>query len=616
MKDKHAIPPAAELRQSQIITTFGPGAMVDLPDRSVLIGGLDFWEGDMRRIFEDRLEQRVAEVLGLDSVALYAPPVDTGDGSARRTGITSFVFPTWFVAQVDQTFTSESGQVYRTRPLVRWDRLVQGGYLREDRKIATVVPVRFVQACVKGHISDLDWYGFVRRDFETQRVGALWLDEGGAGNDFSEIFVRCEMTRMRRPLSDATIPEGGVLGRCQGRQPWLGPQAWERCDEYNRFLVRSASNAYFARTLSTIHIPDTDAALRQAVDGVYEDFLQYAQGVADVRRERIKQKVFVALEGFEDEAVWAEVARRKQGAAAERKSIKQLEIETLLAQPEGTGEDQPDGDFYARARSLDGLPAWLGERVERIVLVHRLREVMAQVGFTRFEPSVTTIEGELDDELALNVEAALLAREPTWVPAVENQGEGVFIAFRPAAVHAWLERPAVIERGRRIEAGCLAWCRRKSVERSPFPGLPYLMLHSLSHLLITAVSLECGYAASAIRERVYAGGAGYGILLYTGAPGSEGTLGGLVDVGRVIEQHLARALELGGLCSNDPVCAQHDPDHAQEERYLHGAACHGCLLIAETSCERRNELLDRALVIPTVATREAAFFAGAGPEVG
>ena len=135
------------------------------------------------------------------------------------------------------------------------------------------------------------------------------------------------------------------------------------------------------------------------------------------------------------------------------------------------------------------------------------------------------------------------------------------------------------------------------------------MLHSLSHLLITTVSLECGYSASAIKERVYASDKyGYGILLYTGSSGSEGTLGGLVQVGKRIESILANALEFGRLCSNDPVCAQHKPAEANEERFLHGAACHGCLLIAETSCEKGNEFLDRALVVNTVENQGAAFF--------
>ena len=45
-----------------------------------------------------------------------------------------------------------------------------------------------------------------------------------------------------------------------------------------------------------------------------------------------------------------------------------------------------------------------------------------------------------------------------------------------------------------------------------------------------------------------------------------------------------------------------------EERWLHGAACHGCVLIAETSCEMRNEYLDRALVVPALGVAEASFF--------
>jgi hypothetical protein len=126
--------------------------------------------------------------------------------------------------------------------------------------------------------------------------------------------------------------------------------------------------------------------------------------------------------------------------------------------------------------------------------------------------------------------------------------------------------------------------------------------------LITALSLDCGYSASALRERVYSLSAGYGILLYTGTSGSEGSLGGLVEMGKNVGRLIERALELGRLCSNDPVCGQHDPADPHEERFLHGAACHGCLLIAETSCERRNEYLDRALVVDTVATKGAAFF--------
>ena len=605
MKPRGKQPPCGELRQNQVITTFGPGAMVDLPDQSILIGGLEYWTGAMHRVYEERLSGWLSDKLGVEDLALYQPPVDEEDLHGARAGITSFLFPTWFLGQVDRVH-EEGDRQYRTRPLLPYSRLVKGGYLTEERKVVPVVPIRFVQACVKGHISDINWYAFVRDDFKARPVGQLWLDEGGAGNDFSEIFVRCEMTGKRRPLSKAMVLDGSVLGTCAGRQPWLGPKVYEKCRSPNRLLTRSASNAYFSQTMSAIAIPDSDQAMREAVDLVYDDFLQYAESAEDVGRERRKQKVFCALEGFADRAVWAEVQRRKGGQAPQTRGIKQVEIETLLSQSGTMGEDVPDGDFFARAHPRDRLGPALLQRVRRIVLVHRLREVIAQVGFSRFEAALPDITGEL----SLDVELAPLARDTTWLPAVENRGEGVFIAFDEDAISTWLKQPAVKDRGRQLEAGFDAWKVRRKVKdpKFKFPGLPYIMLHSLSHLLINAVALECGYAASAIRERIYACRAGHGILLYTGGTGTEGTLGGLVDVGRSMEHHLARALDRGRLCSNDPICAQHDPASHHEERYLHGAACHGCLLIAETSCERRNEQLDRALVVPTVATAEAAFF--------
>ncbi|MEH2400637.1 DUF1998 domain-containing protein [Nostoc sp.] len=616
-KSNKKIPPAGQVRQSQILSTFGPGAMVDLPEHSVLIAGLNQWRGDKRRIFEDRLATRVAEILQVNHINLYAPPVDEQDPKAPRTGINVFMFPIWFLAQVKETwYDTKTKKTFRTRPLLPWGNLVSGQYLNSEKKKVPVVPVRFVQACVKGHISDIHWYGFVHNDSENKCQAQLWLDEGGSGNDFAEIYVRCEACKKRRPLADATVRNGKVLGPCQGHRPWLGSFAQEPycirestgLPEYNRLLVRSASNAYFSQVLSVISLPDLDAGLRDAVNLVYEDFLQYAESASEIKKERKKQKVAVALEKFSDEAVWKEVQRRQSGASTGDKKIKQVEIETLLASSVEVGEDVPEGDFYARSRQLNNLKPTFSSRIERIVLVDRLREVIAQVGFTRFEAEMPDIDGELD----ISVRRAALDIETTWVPAIENRGEGVFIAFRKEAIEDWLKQEAVKKRGRELSRGFDIWCARKGIDQEKqkvnFPGLQYIMLHSLSHLLIVAVSLECGYAASSIRERIYAGDTGYGILLYTGSSGSEGTLGGLVEVGKRIEYHLEVAIEQGRLCSNDPVCAQHRPDNEQEERFLHGFACHGCLLIAETSCERRNEFLDRALVVSTVESLGAEFF--------
>jgi len=154
------------------------------------------------------------------------------------------------------------------------------------------------------------------------------------------------------------------------------------------------------------------------------------------------------------------------------------------------------------------------------------------------------------------------------------------------------------------------WLRDHPKIQRAFPGGPYILLHTLSHLLIQSLSMRCGYPASSIRERIYADYLAecYGILLYTGTPDAEGTLGGLVQEARNLEDHLAGALRLAALCSNDPICAQHAPGKSLEGRWLQGAACHGCTLLAETSCEMRNDYLDRALVVPVPGLTDAAFF--------
>jgi len=604
-----AVRPAGQIRQSQVVTMFGPGAMLDLTDHAVIVAGLDHWTGYKEYpIHEERLAAKVKALLDVPSIEFYAPPADKDDPTAAITGITAWLFPEWFVAQYEERNPATGA---RSRPLVYRLDLSRGQLYQRDKKPYKVVPVRFVQACLRGHVSDIDWRVFVHgREDKCQR--SLWMDERGTSGDLTEITIRCECKKDRQ-LSVATKMNDVPLGHCNGPRPWLGNFSREKCGggdpgakaQINRLLVRSASNAYFAQTLSVISIPEPGGALRQAVDSVWVDFLQYAESKADVVRERKKQKVSAALEGLSDDEAWKDVERRKSGGAPSMRGIREVELETLLSSPDQVGEDQPDGLFYARTIPIPKGEPWLTGKLAKVVKVHRLREVIAQVGFTRFEAAVADINGEL----ALEVERAALSLNQSWVPAVENRGEGVFIGFAAPAIEAWLGRKAVKARGERLVAGFDSWKALHPGVTANFPGLPYVLLHSLSHLLITAVALECGYAASSIRERIYVGDSGYGILLYTASSDAEGTLGGLVQAADRIDQYLRDAIELGRLCANDPVCAQHQPDNRQEERFLLGAACHGCLLLAESSCERRNDFLDRTLVVPTVDSDSAAFFA-------
>jgi hypothetical protein len=223
------------------------------------------------------------------------------------------------------------------------------------------------------------------------------------------------------------------------------------------------------------------------------------------------------------------------------------------------------------------------------------------------------------------VSGAPLAQDPDWLPAIEQFGEGIFIRVDPEAIAGWLDRPAVRERTARLAAGVVAWERARRAKGMPAgrEGLgervrpEYVMAHSLAHALMTEVALDCGYPASALKERVYvlprAPGepSNCGVLLYTATAGTQGTLGGLVAVTSRFARVLSAALERLRICSGDPVCADHDPAGADEDRALHGAACHGCLLVAETSCEARNLFFDRGLLVDTVGPAGGGYFSAA-----
>lgn len=595
--------PQGEIRQSQLITTFGPGSMVDLPNYSVLVSGLEFWSAGGENIAEPRLTRKLARVLGVNSVELRTPPPASDDPGAATTGITGFQFPEWFITQ---GLEESKGSAVRTRLLVNRKALTKGKYIDRDKKKKAVVPVRFVRACRAGHINDIDWYSFAHNgpsECAKQRR-QLFIDERGTSGDLTEVWIRCECGKAERSMAQAAILANRALGVCDGSRIWLGPYTKETCGEPNRLLIRSASNAYFPQTMSVISLPERDDTVRRAIDAVWS-YVEAVETIDDLKYERKKAAVKAGLEGISDDEAFADIQGRRLGGAKTDKPVKVAELETLITSKDEVGEDRPEGIFFARAlpRAVWDRP-WM-QQIERVVLVHRLREVVAQVAFTRFEASAPDIEGELD----IGVRLASLAREVSWLPAFENKGEGIFLQFKTKAISDWLQLADVQARSAKLGTGFAEWKKEHQGTKREFPGAAYLMLHSFSHLLITALSLSCGYPASSIRERVYAiPNVGYGVLVYTGTSDAEGTLGGLVQVGRRIHETVKAALDLGMLCSNDPVCAQHDPASRHERRFLHGAACHGCLLISETSCEQQNDFLDRALIIPTVQDHGGQFF--------
>jgi hypothetical protein len=551
---------------------------------------------------------------------LRTPPIDPGDPRQRRPWVEASVFPTWFVC--DTTEGDPPGK----RRLVRFADLAppkRAEHKGDDGKRRRASPIRFVCGCTKGHLQDIEWRRILHADGVTCRE-QMWIVETSTSADPRDTRIVCDCGASLT-LEDLFQPFR--LGPCRGERPWIADTDPTKCDAPRglRLLTRSATNTYFPQVVSVISLPQAEDELSRRIEENWA-VLEKAKDAAWVGIARdANPNVGAALEGYTNEDVFARIQQLKSATAGEddAKDPRIAEFDLFSSGRRLIGENAPQARLHAETldRSIwdpinDPLLAGIGS----LVAVHRLREVSCLYGFTRFEPSILATD-DLED-VGLAVDGAPLGRSPTWLPAVELFGEGLFLVFDPAALQSWLSSSATLARTKSLRDGASAWARARkargldgdlrSLGERTRPE--YIMAHSLSHALMTEVALDCGYPASSLKERIYvpphsSGEAPRaGLLIYTASAGTQGTLGGLVDVTRRFGSIMHSAIERLGLCSGDPICADHDPGRADEDRALHGSACHGCLLIAETSCEARNLHLDRGLIMDTVGWTGAGYF--------
>lgn len=629
-----------KVRLSQIVGVYGPGAMLDLPDRSVLVQGLDQWEmfgtGTFRLIEEQRLSrllhQRLADtdgrLVGDRPPEFRTPPIDANDPKRPSPGIKATVFPRWFVCDAIAGDQPHRRRLVRFQDLEAPKRMEHKG---DDGKRRKASPIRFVCGCENGHLQDIEWRWVVHQNFAGgggATAGAcreqMWLEDSGTSADPRDTRIVCDCGAS---LSLEELFQPGRLGPCPGHRPWIADKDPNPCNAPKglRLLTRSATNTYFPQVARVISLPQTADELGRRIETVWS-ILAGSKTIEEVQQaRRFNPAVKVNLEGYSDQEVLDRLLAGA-GSVAQPNDVEDPRIAEfrLLASGKALiGENRPGSHLHAEtlAREIwdpDADAALSG--ISAVVAVHRLREVACLYGFTRFEPAPLAND-DLED-VGLAVSGAPLGQSPDWLPAVEQFGEGFFIQFAPEALTDWLDRPAVLSRAVQLKDGAAGWVTARrargmavSVNSLAERERPeYVMAHSLAHALMTEVAIDCGYPASSLKERIYVlprvtgQPIQAGILIYTATAGNQGTLGGLVEVTRRFTRVLNAALERERLCSGDPVCADHNPTSADEDRMLHGAACHGCLLVAETSCEARNVFLDRAMLVNTVGSTGTGFF--------
>ena len=605
-----------QVRPSQLLWTYGPGALVDLPNLSVVTMGLDRWDvNQCLPVEEARLLAAVRRVLGPQVERLRVPPFVREEGASPmsaegKIGVPVRPFPRWLRCVKCGLLAEYDSGLFDIKPYPY--RPEQTHFVHsncEKGKNADAVPARFLLACRNGHLDDFPWHWFVHGGPSECR-GTLRFFERGASLQTENLWVKCDACDAARSLVHAFGREAQQnLPACRGRPPHLDPFD-ASCQESPRAVLLGATNSWFPVSLSVLAIPLERNQLSQLV----LDGWEYLKGVKSkeqlewVIETLVKSGSLPGIERFDIGDVWRCVQERQEGKGDDtfvtEGDLKIPEWEVLTAPTPPT--DWPQ--FMSRPEPP---PAAYTGRIAGVLLLERLREVNALIGYTRVEAPEETTDPDERPPMA-----ALSRARPDWIPACEAHGEGIFIRFDEEAVRSWEDIPSVKRRSERLEAGHRGWRNARGQDpEEGYPGIRYAMIHTFAHLLIRELALECGYNAASIRERIYASSDPdspmAGVIIYTAAADSDGTLGGLVELGKSenLGRLIGQALERATICSSDPLCSEHNPS---VDRSLHVASCHACTFVAETSCERGNRYLDRALLVNTFECRDASFFQGGG----
>lgn len=579
------------IRRTQLITTFGPGSIIDFPNHSIMIAGIDYWNYKNKIseycINEENLQRQLGVEYFLQPKVEEKSFTDYGDGSNDILGVT---FPEMFICK-------------KCNKIAKYNK-----FKRNNKLICTcgasgesIIPSRFVVSCEKGHIDDFPYSWWAHRSNPTIKCEDkynLVMEIKDESDGLEGIIIKCKSCGSENSMS-------GVFGKdslkgivCRGNRPWL--KDMEECNQILKTLQRGATNVYYGLHESALSIPPWSKRINQIISKpeywkLLKKFVDNEILLKDmIEQGGIKEECNSSVDDIIKHVQW-KVKNEEKMPIITREEIRQDEYKSLY---KGINEED---DIHFQVEETD-VDETLSQYIDKLVLVKRLREVQALTGFYRISPADEENEKEV---------SPIYKEKPEWLPAIELKGEGIFIALNESKVKEWENREDIKSR-----YNIIAKTMDKSLFKKYNMSPRYILLHTISHLLMKQLTLDSGYSATSIKERIYSTYTDNqidspidmaGILIYTATPDSEGSLGGVVDSGNKdrFKNSLLKSLEDASWCSSDPLCIQ---SKGQGIDSLNLAACHSCLLLPETSCELRNCYLDRASVIGTLENKEMAFF--------
>lgn len=597
------------VRAVQAVLQYGVGAMVDFPDQTLVTAAPEYWTST-KRICDDRF----SKALGVNYFAM-----------PRK--ISYVRFPEWYFCPKCRRFQSlkrwiNDYQKKTDAKVIQYDynmvKHLQCPSCNQDLVVARIVTI-----CENGHLNDFPWVKWVHARSKKSICGNpdLRFKTGASGSEGLEgLIIECVTCHSRTTLKDAfdkdiffKMDNNGERGDfiCEGHHPFKHTK--QHCGCYPRTVQRGASSVYFPLVHSSLVIPPYANKLNLKIENsrAYEDCEVIIEDAEPEQRLDIIEKRFskwaqrIALEiGASQNDVEKILAEKLFNLGKEKNVVDveniQYRFEEYMAL---NGEiSTPNGSLGDFSRVSIPMEEYNLPHIKAISLIDKIRVVNALTGFSRIEPVMSE-----NDKGFVSVKET----ETNWYPAYEVRGEGIFIELNEGDIAEWIEKhPKVAERISRLNEKYAYSYIGKNHPRNI--SAKFVMLHTLSHLLITQLSFECGYSIASLCERLYCceksdGKSMAGILIYTASGDSEGTLGGLVRQGKpdAFPKILRKAINNAKTCSNDPVCIM---SHGQGKDSLNLAACHACALLPETCCEERNVFLDRGMIIGTFEDKSLGFW--------
>lgn len=627
--------PSGPVRRAQLIAPFGVGAMSVMKGGvSLMTAGLDHWyerepgphqdvrvDPDEFIIQEWRLERAL-------HVGHFRTPPDFRKRRGFGVAIPNSFLTVPFVRFPQWHFCPRCRRLEKVAATHR-ARVICPECREEGWRNQEMAQVQWVAICGRGHIQDFPWREWVHRTStpacqETTRLFAT----GGTGLAAQQVRCDCgvpprnllgvvdaEEHMARTTLSDRL--ENGAPYLCSGHMPWLGQGASEACGLPVKGSLRNAGNVYYSEVRSALFLPRESDTVSNTLLNLLDE-PTYSAVIRIMEEETtpvyLRRSAPGPLTLYSDAEITGALAiilagRREAAEPPETlagENAAEIELRFRQAEHAALRAPRTSEDLVVRASPLTEYAADIRNVLARVTLIEKLRETRAFVGFSR----IFAEDGRTLTQKKAALWRAMPRRTQSWLPAHVVYGEGLYIELDEARVRLWEQNPDILDR----VAGLGARYRRlqhdrRLRERAVTPRL--VLVHTLSHLLMSRLTFDCGYSSASLRERLYVSDSRdtpmAGVLIYTAAGDAEGTMGGLVRMGKAgqLEPVFRRALANAEWCSADPVCAE---TSMQGPDSTNLAACHSCALVPETACEEFNRFLDRALVVPTIRDPHLAFF--------